>query len=224
MKNKFMRIAAVMLMLCLVTTCAISGTFAKYTTEGTATDTARVAKWGITVSAPTDPAASADFKTAYASETVGFTANTVVSSDTDNIIAPGTKGTFATPVLSGEAEVAVEVIVTAEIVIDGWSVTSGEYFPIVFTVGTETYGTNITAASNKFATAAEVISAVQTAVTKTTNYEANTDATTFEVPVVEWEWAFEVDNAMDTELGTAADDGHAATIEYTITVTINQIN
>ena len=48
MKNKFMRIAAVMLMLCLVTTCAISGTFAKYTTEAAGTDTARVAYWGWT--------------------------------------------------------------------------------------------------------------------------------------------------------------------------------
>ena len=48
-KNKFMRLASVMLMLCLITTCAISGTFAKYTTSGTATDTARVAKWGVGV-------------------------------------------------------------------------------------------------------------------------------------------------------------------------------
>lgn len=48
MKNKFMRIAAVTLMLCLVTTCAISGTFAKYTTEASGTDTARVAYWGWT--------------------------------------------------------------------------------------------------------------------------------------------------------------------------------
>ena len=48
-KNKFMRLASVMLMLCLITTCAISGTFAKYTTSATATDTARVAKWGVKV-------------------------------------------------------------------------------------------------------------------------------------------------------------------------------
>ena len=48
-KNKFLRLASVMLMLCLITTCAISGTFAKYTTSDEALDSARVAKWGVAV-------------------------------------------------------------------------------------------------------------------------------------------------------------------------------
>ena len=79
MKNKFMRIAAVMLMLCLVTTCAISGTFAKYTTSVSGDDSARVAYWGWnTATLNIDDL----FKSAYDSD---------VNSTVD-VIAPGTTG------------------------------------------------------------------------------------------------------------------------------------
>lgn len=84
MKNKFMRIAAVMLMLCLVTTCAISGTFAKYTTEGSGDDQARVAYWGWNkdnVKIELDDL----FKTSYDKNVLGK----------DDVIAPGTTN-FAT--------------------------------------------------------------------------------------------------------------------------------
>lgn len=46
-KNKMMRIASVLLVAVLLSTCAISGTFAKYITTSTGTDTARVAYWGF---------------------------------------------------------------------------------------------------------------------------------------------------------------------------------
>ena len=46
-KNKMMRIASILLVAVLISTCAISGTFAKYVTKTEGTDTARVAKWGI---------------------------------------------------------------------------------------------------------------------------------------------------------------------------------
>lgn len=90
MKNKFMRIAAVMLMLCLVTTCAISGTFAKYTTEASGSDTARVAYWGFT-GEDADIAIGDLFATSYAKDTSTYDKdNTVVSANTDKVIAPGT--------------------------------------------------------------------------------------------------------------------------------------
>jgi hypothetical protein len=50
-KNKTMRLASVLLVMTLLTTSIISGTLAKYTSTGSASDTARVAKWGVTVSA-----------------------------------------------------------------------------------------------------------------------------------------------------------------------------
>ena len=42
-KNKMMRIASVLLVAVILTTCAISGTFAKYVTSGNGSDNARVA-------------------------------------------------------------------------------------------------------------------------------------------------------------------------------------
>ena len=49
--NKMMRVASVLLIAVLFTTCAISGTFAKYVTSGSDEDSARVAKFGVVVSA-----------------------------------------------------------------------------------------------------------------------------------------------------------------------------
>ena len=46
-KNRMMRLASGLLVAVLVTTSMISGTFAKYTTQDSASDIARVAKWGV---------------------------------------------------------------------------------------------------------------------------------------------------------------------------------
>ena len=48
-KNKAMRAAGVLVIATLLTTCLTAGTFAKYTTTDSATDSARVAKFGVTV-------------------------------------------------------------------------------------------------------------------------------------------------------------------------------
>ena len=45
-KNTMMRVASALLVAVLLTTCAISGTFAKYVSSAETSDTARVAKWG----------------------------------------------------------------------------------------------------------------------------------------------------------------------------------
>lgn len=46
-KNKMMRLASFLLIAVLLSTSVISGTFAKYTTQDSASDKARVAKWGV---------------------------------------------------------------------------------------------------------------------------------------------------------------------------------
>ena len=48
-KNFMMRAASVLLVAVMLTTCAISGTFAKYVTSDSGSDFARVAKFGVTV-------------------------------------------------------------------------------------------------------------------------------------------------------------------------------
>ena len=45
-KNRMLRLASALLILTLLTTSVIGGTFAKYVSTGSVSDTARVAKWG----------------------------------------------------------------------------------------------------------------------------------------------------------------------------------
>ena len=51
LKNKFLKIASLLVVVFLITTCVIGTTFAKYTTGASGSDSARIAKWGIEVSA-----------------------------------------------------------------------------------------------------------------------------------------------------------------------------
>lgn len=81
-KNRAMRLAALLLVAVLMSTCGISGTFAKYVTEVKATDNARVAAWGFGESSTIDFDL---FDVSYD--------DTVVSSNSDNLIAPGTTKT-----------------------------------------------------------------------------------------------------------------------------------
>ncbi|XCP85910.1 hypothetical protein ABXS75_03660 [Roseburia hominis] len=89
-KNKMLRMASALMVLTLLTTSIIGGTFAKYTTTGNESDNARVAKWGVTINVESDL-----FATAYKDEKVDDNAATatVKSSDTTQLVAPGTKGT-----------------------------------------------------------------------------------------------------------------------------------
>jgi hypothetical protein len=95
-KNKMMRIASVLLVAVLLSTCAISGTFAKYITEVSSSDYARVAKWGF----DTASISIADlFKESYT--------NVATATDNYTIIAPGTSG-FTTFKFEAEGEPEVD--------------------------------------------------------------------------------------------------------------------
>lgn len=110
-KNKAMRLAAVLLVVTLLSTCVVSGTFAKYVTKASAEDSSTVAKFGITVSATGDDC----FAEEYAKDDTGYTGtNTVISSSTgSNRVAPGTANSSAASFsIKGKAEVAVNVAIT----------------------------------------------------------------------------------------------------------------
>ena len=103
-KNVMMRLAAILLVCVLATTCSISGTFAKYVTKAEATDTARVAKWGIVLTVSGDDIFSTEYESGN---------KTVISSDDARLVAPGTKNdTGITFTLSGTPEVAFKLTAT----------------------------------------------------------------------------------------------------------------
>lgn len=216
-KNKMMRIASVLLVAVLLSTCAISGTFAKYVTSATATDSARVAKWGVKVEATSDA-----FKTAYNSDTDDYAAQTVIS--TVDVVAPGTNGTLTDVTITGTPEVAVRVTYDADLKLEGWKLADGtEYCPVVFTVEGVDY-----AVGGSIATVADLEAAVESAIANCKkDYAANTAITaTTDAPSVSWSWAFETtgNDANDTYLGDQAAAGNAATIELSIVTTATQID
>lgn len=112
MKNRFLRIASGLFVLCLITTSVISGTYAKYVTGDNGNDTARVAKWGVELSTSgtlfgTDYAATGTEENA---DSIVAESKNVASAGTDDVVAPGTKNNKGFQVkLTGQPEVAYNV-------------------------------------------------------------------------------------------------------------------
>lgn len=224
-KNTMMRLAAVMLMCVLLTTSVVGGTFAKYVTSAESTDSARVAKWGVDVEVEADTA----FATAYGKDDSATTiAQTVVSSTSDKLLAPGTKGTLCTAYITGKPEVAVHITKTPTLVLNGWTTNGTDYYcPLVITVdGTEYYGMD-DAYLNAQDPVAAFIAAVEKALSA--NYEVgpNTDLTVYNK--VEWSWAFEGSddkqtNEKDTALGDKAATPSDITIDFKYVITVTQLD
>lgn len=218
-KNKMMRIASVLLVAVILTTCAISGTFAKYVTSGNGSDSARVAKFGVTVNGTADT-----FKKTYAKDDTSSTlaANTVVS--TEDVVAPGTSGSMAAFTITGTPEVAVRVEFEGTLELgDKWADSASAYYcPIEVTVGDTTFKGNDYDSVDLFENAVNAKIA-----TYSKDYEANTDLSSIgaNAPAISWKWAFEGnDDAKDTYLGDQAAEGNAATISLDVTATVTQID
>lgn len=213
-KTKLMRAALLLLVLTLVTSCFVGGTFAKYTTSAEGSDTARVAKWGVVITAHGET-----FAKTYATDTenvAGTIANSVVSAD--KVIAPGTKGNMVGMTITGTPEVAVNVSYAANFKVKGWTVDDKFYCPLQIKVGS----TMIDGAT--FNNAAAFENAVNTEIsTYNKNYAAGTDLSTASVttPSVSWEWPFGEDDIKDTKLGNLET---APTVSLEVTTTVDQIN
>lgn len=114
-KNKMMRIASILLVVTLLSTCVISGTFAKYVTKAEGKDHARVAKWGVVLSIEGDSA----FSDVYEAEDADYLAADGVYSvkaneeydfdddgEIDKLVAPGTEMDGLVATVYGKPEVA----------------------------------------------------------------------------------------------------------------------
>ena len=214
-KNYVMRFAAVLLVLVLLSTCVVSGTFAKYVTSDDAQDEARVAKWGVTVTVTGDDA----FKTAYD--------GSVQSSTSDDVVAPGTSGTLATLSITGTPEVDVNIKYEATLTLTGWEIgdPATEYCPLVFNVK----GTEYKIDGSTITTVEQLETAVVNAIaTYAENIEAGTDLSSIDDIAISWSWAIgtsddvnDTVNKNDTALGNLST---APTIDFSLTVTVTQID
>lgn len=224
-KNAMLKIAAILMVAVLLTTCAISSTFAKYVTgPSNYTDTARVAKWGLTFVTETDGLFLTSYENTSSVETV--------AADT-KVVAPGTSGSASiTTDFTGTPEVDFELITTATVALsDGWEDENRTFYcPLVFTIGSAEPIDGATYDS-KTALVGAIQTAVNNAVARQTfsagTFVDTTDGTTC---AISWEWPFEVgddadeiaeNDAHDTALGNAAAVA-AVGAELTISITINQ--
>lgn len=240
--NRVYKLAAVLMILCLITACVIGTTLAKYTTSGSGSDTAQVAKWGVKIEIQGD--------TLFSNQYTGTdSAVTVKASDTfHKVVAAGTQGgggsmKFA---ISGKPEVAVNVkidfVVSNNVVLKAGTyddettasnttdtfTLSEDYSPIKFVLKqTKDENGDKLVGGVTPVIAQGSIKDIETALAGWShNYAPNTNlAAEFELS---WTWDFNGNDKADTFLGNRAadettNDNWSTSIGYTLTVTATQI-
>ena len=214
----------------MLSTSIVSGTYAKYVTSDNAEDSARVAKFGVTVTA-----SGSLFDKTYMSVGGGNTPGngkadtdnttlTVESLEDDNVVAPGTKNDDGiTFVIAGtpEVDVRLDVVVdeVKEVFLKGTTtklpdMTTGDaedtfdntadYYPVKFTLTQSTEANPLVDGG----TLAEVKTALEGLTSE--SIDANTDlASEIGTLNLTWEWDFDANGAgtydkQDTLLGDLA--------------------
>lgn len=198
-KNRAMRVAAMLLVLVMMTSCFVGGTFAKYTSDADVKATASVAKWSIDVEGTeianaTKQTVNVDlFTTLY--EADGTTTETDVAGT--SLIAPGTGGSFDLDVKNlSEVNAMYDIAFTIE---------NTSSIPLEFsTDGGNTWKSEI----------ADVDVSKQ---------KIDMGATVATTTTVMWRWVFNGDDAADTALGIAAQTA-APTVTVTATITAYQVD
>lgn len=221
-KHWTLRAAGLLFALVLITSCFVSGTFAKYVTTGGGHESARVAKFGVTMSVANDKAFKQTYDTDNDSISGTISKSVEYSGNGDeNLVAPGTKGSEPVVLsIKGTPEVAVNVKIAAE----GHNVflKAGEYLNLTtaadgdkFNLATDYYPITYTLTKN--GAAAPVVTGKLDAIIDYLNglskdYPANTDLTSaIGELTLSWEWKFDDTIAnkdqADTLLGTLAASG-----------------
>lgn len=252
-KNIFMRLACVVLVLTLLSTCVISGTFAKYVTTGSGSDTARVAEWGVQIKGLDSDL----FAKEYAADSTTDIAMTVVAET--EVVAPGTKNAEGTTFsLTGTPEVAtrvefkvtksddatkeaVDVVLPAGEDYKDWTVATADGYTGTYDVAADYYPVVFTLKDGATELAKGNLAAIKTFLTsKNDDYAANTDLKTIlggttGTYTLTWEWAYgefegiSANDQKDTTLGNIAAgietiDGASVNLDYAISVVVTQID
>ena len=201
-KNKMMRLASFLLVAVLLTTCAISSTFAKYVTDaGFHSETARVAMWGVEVETELSNTSGPQlFLDEYTN---------VKSNDGDDVLAPGTSGIYTFDLtITGTPETSLKVLLTS----DGDE--EQEYIKCTNSGLAAQLKWYVGATESDLEAVADInaVNAKIKALAGETTYTAGnmTNLNIDRKLVIKWEWAFE-----DTPLNDTADNtlGNAATLD-----------
>lgn len=242
-KHWTLRAAGLLFALVLITSCFVGGTFAKYVKSVSGTQMARVARFGVEITAEDNTA----FKTTYATDATGLSigANSVISSDEHKVVAPGTgENDTVSFSITGTPEVAVHVGLTMagmDVFLKGGTYPdlttthpddefnlTEPYYPVVFTLK-----------KNDTELARGTINDINAELGKLSKDCApGTDlGTVFGTYTLSWKWAFEgtaTTDKADTLLGALAATPSAFSyvlgtdyqtgIGLTLTATVTQID
>ena len=208
-KNRMMRLASILLVLVLMTSSVVGGTFAKYTTGNNASAEARVAYWGF------ETPATIQFDL-FAHNDTGVLKN--------GLLAPGTEKTIDFEFINSKlGDRAPEV----------------DYQVTVTTTGSEAPSAELDAQivwyynGTPYEDWADFIAAIEG---ETKRYEAGTLPEFLQAAktnTVGWKWAFEVgadeaaiaaNDALDTALGNAAAAEGEIQVKLAINVLVEQVN
>lgn len=176
-KNKTMKMILITLLITMIALVLVSGTYAKYTSSASGSDTARVAKWSFNVGendiVAKDTFTFDLFKTI--TDTDGKTETDVVSANADKVIAPGTSGSFDL-VLENKSETSAKYGIT-------YTVTNTASIPVQFSVNGKDWTDNL----------ANVVES-----DTDTKLDANNGTKTI---TIQWKWAYDGDDTTDVNLG-----------------------
>lgn len=216
-KTKLMRAALLLLVLTLITSCFVGGTFAKYTTSANGSDSARVAKWGFQ---PTTITMTDLFKDAY---------DTTVKSAVD-VIAPGTMGSakFGFTYGGDTTATAPEVAYTFEVSTTGSSCADS----IKDNTNIKWSLDNKLAPATDSATAGSwdaLLAAIEALDGNKTKYNPGELPTGFSTAganehTVSWAWDFFTDDVADAEDTKMGNADKLAEVELVITVSATQVD
>ena len=209
--NKFLRIASVLLIAVLLTTCVISGTFAKYVSTASGSDTASVAKWSFEVNDTEITTANTFTFNLFNTIKDNYSADPAAGDETDvktDKIAPGTSGSF-------------------DIVLENTSEVTAKY-AIDYTVTKNAAATDLPILFSVDGGAAWTADIADVAASDATELAMESGTTTV---TVLWKWDFEraeiaTNDPIDTGFGIAAQGTGDAVPQITVTaaVTATQVD
>lgn len=198
-KNKTLRAAALLLMLSLVSTSFVGGTFAKYTSSVSATSTANIAKWSVKIN-ETEINAGGDITSFNLFNSIVDTVDGNADAHVNGqLLAPGVKGKVELSI-ENASDVAIKVAAKADAAL--LSVEAGSAaVPLKFALGDAASEPG----AGSYTDLAGLITAVEAALPSDSsplNYGATFTKTIY------WKWDYEGSGSQtdtsDTALGVAS--------------------
>lgn len=225
-KTKLMRAALLLLVLTLITSCFVGGTFAKYTTSATGSDTARVAKWGFKGASTIN--LDNLFQSVYYKHEEGTDKETV-SSNT-NVIAPGTAGVAGFDFTYNATGAAPEVAYTFTVSTEGSDCAQSikDNKNIKWSLDDNLAPATATAAEGSWEALLAAIKNLSGDTSGTKQYNAGQLPDGFgtdnKMHHVAWQWAFHTSDALDGTDTTMGNADNLARVTLQITVSATQVD